>query len=372
MKKALFSFQKQTANGPLYKQVANYLHELILSGSLKKGEQLPSEVDLAEMLHVSRLTLRKSLSILISRELITQIPHCGTFVAEQKEKHIRLGLLYAMKASGQTTSYGSQILIFLCQMMSRYPGIEIVFLNSSGNSREEIAEQIARSNCDGYIIPFGSSTFSEILDQPKYDTLPIVYINKHDKFTGGLRFNVTLEQDPLKDAVGYLRACGHERIAYISIASSIGHINERNQSFLNHCPEEAIPVIKETDLTWFEYAKQETVKLCKTADPPSVIMTSGAIFTAGALHGLMESKLTVPGDISLVGFDNAGELYPNLSTIEQPLYNMAEKAVTLIADTIRGKVYRNHTFLFHSVFKDRGSIKNIKTNSKSKRRRKVS
>lgn len=367
MKKVNFSFQKQTSEEPVYKQVADYLHDLILSGTLEKGMQLPSEVDLAEMLKVSRLTLRKSFSILISRELIIQIPHCGTFVAEQKKKHLRIGLLYSMRDSDKKNTYGSQILLAFCQMMNRYAGTEIVFLDCFGYSDEEIAEKIARSNCDGYIVAFGASFFAKILDQPKYDMLPVVYINKHDDFTGGLRFNVSLEHDPFKEVMEHLMVCGHKKIAYISVSSPIGHIPERNQSFLRHCPEDAVCVLKEPDDSWFEYAKKETIKLCRSSERPSVIVTSGTLFTAGVLHGLMESKLTVPEDISLVGFDYAGELYPNLSTVEQPLYDMADKAVSLIFDTIRGKVYRNHTILFDSVFKDRGSIKKLNRFTKQRK-----
>ena len=109
MKKQEFIFQKQNNTDPLYKQVADYLHGLISSDVLKSGEQLPSEVDLAETLQVSRLTLRKSLSILRSRDLIVQKPHCGTFIAEQKPKHLRIGLLYQMSVGKHVSGYRNRV-----------------------------------------------------------------------------------------------------------------------------------------------------------------------------------------------------------------------------------------------------------------------
>jgi GntR family transcriptional regulator len=70
--KTKFHFQAVPGAGPLYRQVAEYLKELIVSGDIAYGERLPSEQELAELLSVSRLTLRKGLSILIAQNLIFQ------------------------------------------------------------------------------------------------------------------------------------------------------------------------------------------------------------------------------------------------------------------------------------------------------------
>ena len=368
MMKRDFTFQKRLSTDPLYKQVADYLQELILSGSLAKGEQLPSEVDLAEKLQVSRLTLRKSLSMLISRELITQIPHCGTFVAEPKQKRLRIGLLYYQtSSSGFNGLYGDQLLLHICQTTNRYPDVEIVFLNCYGFTKKKIEEQISRSNCDGYIVLYMTPLFFQILDLPKYDTLPVVYINKCNSYVRGLRFNVALGNDPLKNVLDFLAVSGHKRIAYISVNNGQDHITERNESFLKHCPDEAVAIIRHSRKPWFDIAREETIRLCRSRKRPTAILTPGLSFTAGVWHGLMECRLTVPNDISLIGFDHIGNFFPMLSTIEQPLGEMAEKAVSLICETVRGKVYRNHTFLYKTVFFDRGSVKKLCTDAPQKK-----
>ena len=65
-----FKFETNNSGEPLYKQAADYLSGLIRNGHLKPGEMLPSEIKLAEQLKISRLTLRKSLSILQSAVLV--------------------------------------------------------------------------------------------------------------------------------------------------------------------------------------------------------------------------------------------------------------------------------------------------------------
>ena len=357
--KSIFTFKKGSSCEPLYKQVADYLQGLIVSGTIPVGEQFPAELDLAKTLGVSRLTLRKSLSILLAQDLIIQIPHCGTFVAEQKKKPIRIGLLLLVSDNDFKGFYGNQIILHFCWIAEKHPDIQIVFLICHDCTKKEISERISKSNCDGYIVLYGSQFFAQVLDQPKFDSVPIVYINKFNKMVDGLRFNVALETDPLKSAVDYLVKCGHKKIAYISADVPVTHLQERNHSFLAHCPEEAIPVIKRSQLTWFEYAKAETIRLCRSSERPTAIITPGISFTSGVIQGLMECKMTVPEDISFMGFDHIGEVYPILSTVEQPLKKMTDKALSLISDTVRGKVYRNHTFTYETELFDRGSIKKI-------------
>jgi DNA-binding LacI/PurR family transcriptional regulator len=58
----------------------------------------------------------------------------------------------------------------------------------------------------------------------------------------------------------------------------------------------------------------------------------------GALRGLEDCGLTVPGDVAVMGFDgiNEGELsIPSLSTIKIDLKDLAEKAVSLLLKRIK-------------------------------------
>jgi GntR family transcriptional regulator len=68
---------------PLYRQVRDTLFERIKSGTLRPGEELGSEFQLAAELGVSQGTVRKALEALRAENLLVRQQGRGTFVAEQ-------------------------------------------------------------------------------------------------------------------------------------------------------------------------------------------------------------------------------------------------------------------------------------------------
>lgn len=66
---------------PLRYQLAQHLTELIVSGSLKPGERLPSEQELMNTHGVSRSTVRDAVRELIGKELVRIERGLGTFVS---------------------------------------------------------------------------------------------------------------------------------------------------------------------------------------------------------------------------------------------------------------------------------------------------
>ncbi|NOU95885.1 GntR family transcriptional regulator [Paenibacillus sp. LMG 31456] len=62
----------------LSKQVVDSIVQLLISGQLKPGDKLPSEMKLIDMLGVSRTVLREALSSLEALEVITRKTHEGT------------------------------------------------------------------------------------------------------------------------------------------------------------------------------------------------------------------------------------------------------------------------------------------------------
>ncbi|TQJ29911.1 FadR/GntR family transcriptional regulator [Microbacterium sp. SLBN-146] len=68
---------------PAYEQVADQLRQLILSGELKPGEQLPVEGRMCEIFGVSRSTVREAVRLLSAQDLVhtTRGVQGGTFVS---------------------------------------------------------------------------------------------------------------------------------------------------------------------------------------------------------------------------------------------------------------------------------------------------
>ena len=62
---------------------------------------------------------------------------------------------------------------------------------------------------------------------------------------------------------------------------------------------------------------------------------------AGALLALYEAGLTVPGDVSVVGYDDlpiSRYTIPPLTTMHQPIYHMGERAADIVIDQIERKI----------------------------------
>src|SRR5260370_42198961 len=66
---------------PLYLRLQERIKAAFESGSLKPLDALPGERDMAQSLNVSRVTVRKALSGLVSAGLLEQRQGSGTFVS---------------------------------------------------------------------------------------------------------------------------------------------------------------------------------------------------------------------------------------------------------------------------------------------------
>ncbi len=77
-------------SAPLYRQLRKRMRQAIESGLLQVGDALPSERDLAETLGLSRVTVRKAISGLVTEGLLSQQQGAGTFVAPRVEQALSL------------------------------------------------------------------------------------------------------------------------------------------------------------------------------------------------------------------------------------------------------------------------------------------
>lgn len=83
---------------------------------------------------------------------------------------------------------------------------------------------------------------------------------------------------------------------------------------------------------------QLTIDLMRQSNPPTAIFCGNDRTAMGCYNGLMTLGLRIPDDVAVVGFDNqtviCDALYPTLTTIQLPHYQMGQWAVEyLIAST---------------------------------------
>lgn len=82
---------KLSSNGPsyqpLYKQVEEYVTQLIVEQRWKPGEMLPNEFQLADEFNVSQGTVRKALNTLTTNQILERKQGVGTFVSERASQN---------------------------------------------------------------------------------------------------------------------------------------------------------------------------------------------------------------------------------------------------------------------------------------------
>jgi len=79
--------------------------------------------------------------------------------------------------------------------------------------------------------------------------------------------------------------------------------------------------------------------------PYDAIVAYDDVMAAGALRGLHESGVSVPGEVSVTGFDDvvlSRLVTPSLTTVKQPLDTIASLALDLLLDAIGGGTAGEH------------------------------
>ena len=99
--KAAAMARQRAAFSPLYKQIKELLLESLGAGEWKPGESIPSEVELANLYHVSQGTVRKAIDELAAESVLIRRQGKGTFVATHHEDEVRYRFLRLASRHGQ-------------------------------------------------------------------------------------------------------------------------------------------------------------------------------------------------------------------------------------------------------------------------------
>ncbi len=99
---------KPVQNGRLYEKIAEQIESQVLDGTLKAGDRLPAERELAERFGVSRTAVREAVKALRQRGLIEVYPGRGTFVTNETSRALQHSLGLALRV-GQVDGDASLI-----------------------------------------------------------------------------------------------------------------------------------------------------------------------------------------------------------------------------------------------------------------------
>src|SRR5712671_7097663 len=96
---------KTVQTSRLYEQIVQQIEDSVQKGTLKEGDQLPAERELAQQFGVSRTAVREAIKALHEKGLLDAYPGRGTFVTDSTSYSMRRSLDRMLKV-GQTEGSG--------------------------------------------------------------------------------------------------------------------------------------------------------------------------------------------------------------------------------------------------------------------------
>jgi len=171
--------------------------------------------------------------------------------------------------------------------------------------------------------------------------VPIVLIN--NQHPGAFGFNVTIDnQDGARQATAHLAGLGHRRIAYIGDRCGFQSDTERFAGYQQALESAGIPF--EPQLVAYgdggaDTGQQAMAELLARPSRPTAVFCYNDMQALGALRSARTRGLHVPGDLSLVGFDDlylASYIDPPLTTVHQPKHEMGRTAAETLLELLAG------------------------------------
>ncbi|RFP09314.1 LacI family transcriptional regulator [Duganella sp. BJB488] len=181
-----------------------------------------------------------------------------------------------------------------------------------------------------------------VLEQLKRHGLPFVVFGTRDPAFSYVAQN---NEEVTAEVVGHLHAAGCRHIAFIGgqrDGRGNEDVEERQRGYARAMREHGLAVHAPWAVSgdWSLASGHRIAReLCGTGDRPDALIFASDRMALGALKGLHELGVNVPGDVSVVGFDNMhydDYCIPPLSSVHSPVLEMAQASVQMLLDQILG------------------------------------
>jgi LacI family transcriptional regulator len=205
-----------------------------------------------------------------------------------------------------------------------------------------LLELLADGTTDGgiLILPFESADELEALRRRGY---PFVVLDTRGSVPDGIPTVAAAHVRGAQLAVEHLLELGHRRIGTITgptgLAATSGRLAGYRAALAGYelLPPDELIRQGDHDLRSGRVAAEALLAL---DERPTAIFAFNDWMAIGALHAALARGLRVPEDISIVGFDDADAaqvVIPPLTTVRQPIEDMARLAVTMLRGLLEGQ-----------------------------------
>ena len=264
---------------------------------------------------------------------------------------MHIGIFFRNPSAG----YLSELLLGSLDQ-SRRSGCQLVIeqCDSAEKDREAI-HRLVKGGIDGVILPAPLCDSEEALRGVAEAGIPAVLVSsgRTPPEHSAVQIN---NFEAARAMTRHLLGLGHKRIGFINghpVQTSSG---QRFRGFIEAMTEAGLTVgPHQVTQGYFDYRSGLTAaeQLLKNFNPTAIFASNDdmALATMAIAH---RRGLDVPGDLTIVGFDDtplATTVWPELTTIRQPIADMAREAVRLLVDHIRGRRSSSPPPVIHKLLK---------------------
>lgn len=328
-----------------YAEVAEALRKLINTGALQVGDRLPGEREIARMMQVSQMTANRAIRQLVAEGYLKREVGVGTFVVSKdplpKDRNVRIHVVLFGEASPDLVdrdgAYVGPLWRAIWHEGAKQRCNFVFFQAAEEGALSNYVSSLDPEKDRLLLLTPPSNYVEEITALHRQGQFKFVVLGAHWKHTdipyvdcdNGLAAEM---------AVDYLADLGHTNIAYV--ATWLEHQNTRDriegyQRALKRRglrPHPSLQIVLHPDELNDEtfYLHVKNVLSLDLEARPTAIIAFGYLLVLGVRKALARSGVSVPDDVSLIGFDDAISvefLHPPLTMIRQPLERMGSIAV---------------------------------------------
>lgn len=251
-------------------------------------------------------------------------------------------------------------------------GYSVVLCDSYGSIQREInyVNVLLAKRVDGLLV-ISTGDNAKVLDLAERGGVPIVVV---DRDVNRPTVDTVLLDNKLGGALAarHLLGLGHRRVACIAGPSDVASNAQRVAGFLgaiHQCRHACCVKIVRGDFN-FQRAARATNELLKDGRQFTAIFATNDIMAVAAIAVLRRAGIDVPIDVSIVGFDNipiVNEMYPAVTTIGQPVKDLANAAVTALLARVSDHSRRPSRVVLKPVLVTRESTAACQRPTKRKR-----
>ena len=205
---------------------------------------------------------------------------------------------------------------------------------------DEVSDLIDHSRVDGIAVAPPLSNVPAIIEAIEAKGTPFVQISPGEQDKGRLTV-VTNDREVCAEMTRYLASLGHERIAFITGDPTHEAVARRFLGYKDGLQQSGLPFRKTLVCNGNNSIRSGELcaeKLLPGKNRPTAIFAANDDMAAGVIRVAQRMSIDIPGQLSVAGFDNiplSQQIYPALTTVNQPLASMAERAASLLIRNLK-------------------------------------